>query len=200
MEEEKGGEGTFALFSSILLSFLLLYSVSFCSALFPSALLCFLLLCSALFSSALPCFLLLSSPPLSYPLLFSPLLFSPLLFSPLLFSPLLFSPLLSSPLLSSPLLSSPLLFPPLRSSPLLSSLSSQLSSCYHDSFMTASRELLGAECRFGYAGRSTESSPASGYGAVHAREQDAILKQSFASDGPVWGHGLESSEFAKVRK
>ena len=69
-----------------------------------------------------------------------------------------------------------------------------------DSFMTASRELLGAECRFGYAGRSTESSPASGYGAVHVREQDSILKQSFAVEGPVWGHGLHSSEFAKVRK
>ena len=42
--------------------------------------------------------------------------------------------------------------------------------------MTASRELLGGEARFGYVGRGTESSPASGYGLVHTQEQVGVRK------------------------
>eukprot|EP00948_MAST-09A_sp_MAST-9A-sp1_P000857 g857.t1 len=60
-----------------------------------------------------------------------------------------------------------------------------------DRIMTATNRLLGREVRPGYVGRSTESSPAVGYGSVHNAEQEKLLNTAFSDKVDAYGHGYD---------
>lgn len=69
-----------------------------------------------------------------------------------------------------------------------------------DRIMTASRVLNGSEVRPAYVGRPTESSPASGYGAVHTLEQTHIVNLALSTQVTDYGHGIDSDRHSHLTR